>query len=413
MAGRYGSMISRTNTLLIIFIARKPQQHCWIPRLVLDGSVELGLLGRGLESSVTELGGGIDEGELDLLQSNSLGVDQEGLAESDDSLLGSSDATLEHDPVVGDLSVVREASHGGDALLSEIELSGSGVLVTSGTNAVDLLVDLSAVVVSALTSTSHGEVDTARMPSTNTGDLAQTTVGLAGQAGGTPTGGDTLVSVTLSHSDGIDHLIGGEDIGDLDLLLEQALGEGDLLLHGTSVDLDLHDVGLLLTNLHLLHLSVGNHTHDGAVLDDSLQLGLHIVLTLLGSKAGGVVGEGLALAVVPVLVESALARVAQVLSEHRGEGAQTLGGLDVSHNTDDHHGRALEDGHSLHDLLLVGLAAGTVQSTDDVGHTSLVSHEGGQMRLNSHVVLRELSDVTTVVGASLAGEETEVSVTRA
>ena len=37
------------------------------PPLVLKSTIELGLLAGGLESAVTELGGGIDEGQRDLL----------------------------------------------------------------------------------------------------------------------------------------------------------------------------------------------------------------------------------------------------------------------------------------------------------------------------------------------------------
>ena len=48
----------------------------------------------GLESSVTELGGGVDELEVDLLQGPLLGVGQERLAKSQNSLLGSNAATL-------------------------------------------------------------------------------------------------------------------------------------------------------------------------------------------------------------------------------------------------------------------------------------------------------------------------------
>ena len=44
----------------------------------------------------------------------------EGLADSDDTLLGSGDGTLEHEVVVLDDTVVREASHGGDGLLGDV-----------------------------------------------------------------------------------------------------------------------------------------------------------------------------------------------------------------------------------------------------------------------------------------------------
>ena len=44
----------------------------------------------------------------------------------------------------------------------------------------------------------------------------------------------------------------------------------------------------------------------------------------------GVLGEGLLLALVPVLVESALNLVAQVLSPNGSKGAESSGSLDIS-----------------------------------------------------------------------------------
>ena len=48
----------------------------------------------GLEPSVTKLGGGVDELEVDLLQSSLLGVGQQRLAQGQQPLLGSNTAAL-------------------------------------------------------------------------------------------------------------------------------------------------------------------------------------------------------------------------------------------------------------------------------------------------------------------------------
>ena len=76
--------------------------------------------------------------------------------------------------------------------------------------------------------------------------LSQTLVGLPGQLLGVPPGGDALESVTLGDANNVHHLVLGEHGGDGDLLLKVIPGEGDLVSDGASVELDLHDVGLLL-----------------------------------------------------------------------------------------------------------------------------------------------------------------------
>jgi hypothetical protein len=69
------------------------------------------LLGWGLVGTVTELGGGIDPLELNLLEGSAGGVDEHGLAESHDTLLNTWDGTLNDDEVVLDLTVSDEATH--------------------------------------------------------------------------------------------------------------------------------------------------------------------------------------------------------------------------------------------------------------------------------------------------------------
>jgi hypothetical protein len=69
----------------------------------------------------------------------------------------------------------------------------------------------------------------------------------------------------------------------------------------------------------------------------------------------GAGGPHLFLRAVPVLVEPALELVREVLGPDGGERTETTGGLDVADDTDDHHGRGLDDGDGLNDLTLVHL----------------------------------------------------------
>jgi len=189
------------------------------------------------------------------------------------------------------------------------------------------------VVVTHLTGTSNSPLDVVRVPSTNTSDLTQTLVSLTGKLGGTPTAGDALETVTLGDGDDIDHLVLLEDAVDLDGLLEKVAGEVNLVGNGTTVDLDLHEVGLLLLDGGLADLGVGEHTDDSAVLLDALELAGDSSAAVVGVLLG-VLGESLLLALVPVLVEAALDLVAQVLSPDSSERAETTGSLNVSDNTD-------------------------------------------------------------------------------
>ena len=174
--------------------------------------------------------------------------------------------------------------------------------------------------VTHLTGTGDSPLDVGRMPGTDTSNLAETLVGLARQLLGAPAGGDTVETVTLGDANDVDHLVLLEDRVDLDGLLEETLAEG-------------HQVGLLLLEGRLADLGVGEDADDGAVLLDALELAGDGGAVVLGVLLG-VLGESLLLALVPVLVESALDLVAQMLGPDGGEGAQTAGSLDVTHKTD-------------------------------------------------------------------------------
>ena len=221
----------------------------------------------------------------------------------------------------------------GDLLLGDVELGRGVTLVGTLANTEDLVVARGTVVVTHLTSTGNSPLDVVRVPGTDTSDLTQTLVSLTGKLLGAPTAGDTLETVTLGDGDDIDHLVLLEDGVDLDGLLEQVAGEVNLVGNGATVDLDLHQVGLLLLEGSLADLSVGEDTDDSAVLLDALELAGDGSTVLLGVLLG-VLGESLLLALVPVLVEAALDLVAQVLSPDGGERAETTGSLNVTDNTD-------------------------------------------------------------------------------
>ena len=170
---------------------------------------------------------------------------------------------------------MNKATNGVDRLVGDVDLGGTVVLdelavdgVVAGADAVDLLVDLGTVMVTLLTRSGNGEGDTGWMPCTNTGDLAETLVSLAWELLGVPSGSDTVVTATLGDTNGVDHLVLGEDGVDGDLLLEVVVAPLDLLGNGATVDLDLDQVGLLLAEGESLHLSVA----DGADGDGVLQV---------------------------------------------------------------------------------------------------------------------------------------------
>lgn len=77
---------------------------------------------------MSEFRAGVDELKVDDFKGRTLGVNQERLSQGDDALLGSNAAALNHEEVIVDLSVVREATHWGDRLVSDVVFGGSVVL---------------------------------------------------------------------------------------------------------------------------------------------------------------------------------------------------------------------------------------------------------------------------------------------
>jgi len=96
------------------------------------GSEPLVLLLGSLEATVTELGGGIDELDLDLFGHPVTGAGEDRLTEDHSSLLGTNNLTSHEEVILVDLTVVGEATHGGDVLLDGI--SGGGGVVGNTTD---------------------------------------------------------------------------------------------------------------------------------------------------------------------------------------------------------------------------------------------------------------------------------------
>ena len=308
-----------------------------------------------------------------------------------------------------DNTVVGEATKRSNVLFNSISLSGSVVLGatnSTGTDSVDLLVEFSSAVVAELTGTGDGPLNGSGMPSSDTTDLAETSVGLARHAGDTESLDDTGGSLTAGNTDGVDHLELVEDLSDGDFTLELLEAPIDLLGDGATVDLDLEEVSLALAEVKLGELGAGEDADDCAVLLYSLEVALDGVLALgILLVSLRVVSEGLLLGVLPVLVEAALELIGEMLSVDGRESAEAAGGLNVTNEADDLERGALDDGDGLNDVLLEHLLTLTAfVVAGDVGHASLVTEEGGKVDGLLGVILGESSHTAAVVSCSASGQ---------
>jgi len=372
-----------------------------------------GLFFGSLESTVTELGGGIDELQVDLFKSSSGGLGEQALSEDQSSLLGSDAASLDQDEVVVNNTVVGETTQRSDGLFGQISSSGSVVLATfvfnAGTDSVDLLVDFSSVMVTVLTSSGDAVSDSSRMPATDATNSSETSVGLSGQSLGAPSGGGAFESLTLGNTDNVDHFVLFEDGGDSDFLFEVGNSPVDLSINVSTVDLDFADVSLLLSEVEEVHLGVDEDSDDLAVFLDSVDLSGEVLVVL---HLFSVLAESLFLGVHPVLVQSSLEFVGEMLGPDGGEGSEASGSLNISNNTDNNDGRSFEDGACFDDFLLVQLGARLLDFSQDMGHTGLEDGEGSEVDLLGGIVLREGTNSSSMMLCSLSGKESQGSVPR-
>ena len=122
-----------------------------------------------------------------------------------------------------------------------------------------------------MTSTGDGEHDLRRMPGTDTGNLSETLVGFSWELLGSPTVSNALETVALGNSNDVDILVLFEDRGDIDGLLKEIISELDLVGNGSTVQLNLHEMSLLLAQTSLADLSVGKNADNGTVLANTLK----------------------------------------------------------------------------------------------------------------------------------------------
>jgi len=368
---------------------------------------------------VTKLGGGIDQSQADLFKSDSLRLRDKRLADVEDALPDANARALKHDKVLLHHTVVREATHGIDRLLRDVLLSHSVVAdelsvfhVEAIPDAVNLLVDLSSVMVTLLTDASDRVGHSRRMPGSDTGDFTKTLVCLTGQFLHMPTGDNAFDTVTLGNTDDVNHLVLGENILDGDGLLHQTTGKVNFLGDGTAVQLNLVDVGLLLSLTEELDLRVRDDANDSAVFLHFGEVFFDFLLSVLSGPLLGIFGESLLLGGVPVLVETPSDFLRKMLGPDGLECPHAVRGFDITDNSDDHDRRGFNDRNGLDDFLLVRLGTRTVHNTADMGHTRLISGEGGEMDRLLGVILGEALDSSLVVLAALFGQEAQIAVTR-
>ena len=111
---------------------------------------------------MTDLGCGIDEFNLELVGGERAGLWKEGLSDGDLSLSWSHDVTSDEKEVLVDDTVMWESTDWGNVLDVSVSLGGGVVVdVSNGTssNSVDLLVELSSVIVTEVTSSSNSPLD--------------------------------------------------------------------------------------------------------------------------------------------------------------------------------------------------------------------------------------------------------------
>lgn len=237
-------------------------------------------------------------------------------------------------------------------------------------------------------------------------------MGLSGKSGDSESLDGTGVTFTSGDSNNVNHFVVFEDFSNSDFAFKLSNSPVDFLSDSATVNLDFEEVSLDLSEVKFVHLGLGENSDYSAELLYSLEISLDGFLALVVFFISvGILGEGLLLGSHPVFVESSLKIISDVLGPHGGEGSETSGGFDVTNESNDLHGRALNDGDWVDDVLLDGLLSfSLLVMSGDVSHTSLVSDEGGEMYGLAGIISGERSYSSSVVSSPPSGEESERAV---
>merc|ERR550525_945420 len=207
---------------------------------------------------------------------------------NDNPLPWANKASSDHHEVIAHFTIVGESTHWSDGLVSWVKFGGSIVLdnfailsMNTSANAVDLLVDLSSVMVSLLTSSGNRVLNSARMPSSNTSNLAKTFVGFAGQFLTMPTGSNTFHSTTFGYTNDVNKLILVKDSGHSHGFLKVFFSPVNFVSNSASIQLDFHKMSLLLALAEQFGLGVSKDSHDLAVLLDLVEIRVNLLLASL------------------------------------------------------------------------------------------------------------------------------------
>ena len=94
--------------------------------------------------------------------------------------------------------------------------------------------------VTHLTTSGNCPLDSSGMPSSDTSDLAETSVRFTVESLDTESLDDTGITFTSGDTNDVAHLVLGENLVDEDILLKFGSDEIDFVLGGTTVNLDFH-----------------------------------------------------------------------------------------------------------------------------------------------------------------------------